>query len=466
MNDSVARPMSLLLLLVLTVVTCCSSCSPAQETAVAPPENKKIRVLIVDGQNNHPVWPRTTEIMKSMLTETGLFRVSVARTEPKGEDPDFAPVFSDYDVVISNYNGSDWPEATRESFEQFVSAGGGFVVVHAADNAFASWPAYNRMIGLGGWGNRNEAAGPWYYYDHGGNPVRDPGPGNGGSHGQQHEFVVETRLPEHPVMRGMPAKWLHTQDELYDRLRGPAEEIEILATSFADPAQGGSGRHEPMVMAVQFGSGRVFHTTLGHAEYSMECAGFATLLQRGTEWAATGEVTQPLPETLPSENATVKWSPRPELKKIELGTTVNPFEFGNIILAGQPGRDDLALLKERGIKKIVSLRRESEDRWDQSEWATSAGFEFQRFPVGGAKDMTDEWFASVRQQLSAADDENRLLLHCGAAVRVGAAWAAWRVLDSQIPLEQAMEEATQMGLKQTAMVQRTREYIQSRQTAK
>ena len=43
----------------------------------------------------------------------------------------------------------------------------------------------------------------------------------------------------------------------------------------------------------------MFHTVLGHADYSMNCVGFITTLQRGAEWAATGKVTIPVPKIFP-----------------------------------------------------------------------------------------------------------------------------------------------------------------------
>ncbi len=134
-----------------------------------------MKALIVDGQNNHGVWPQTTKMMKSYLEETGLFTVDVATAAPKGTDPNFKPEFSKYKVVISNfgYGAAPWPEETQKAFEEFVRNGGGFVVVHAADNSFPEWPAYNEMIGLGGWGNRSEKDGPYVYFDKDGKLVRD-----------------------------------------------------------------------------------------------------------------------------------------------------------------------------------------------------------------------------------------------------------------------------------------------------
>lgn len=261
---------------------------------------EKLPVLIVDGQNNHGVWPKTTRMMKRYLEETGLFQVDVATTAPQGTDPTFLPDFSKYKVVVSNYNGADWPAQTRTAFVDFVRNGGGFVVVHAADNAFSNWPEYNEMIGLGGWGGRNEKSGPYVYLDAQGQLVRNDEPGSGGHHGAQHEFSVVVRDTEHPITRGMPREWRHTKDELYDKLRGPARQMQVLATAYADPDRGGTGRHEPMLFTIAYGSGRVFHTPMGHADYSQECVGFITTLQRGTEWAATGQVTQAIPQDFPT----------------------------------------------------------------------------------------------------------------------------------------------------------------------
>ncbi|MFN5854084.1 MAG: ThuA domain-containing protein [Pirellulaceae bacterium] len=286
----------------------------------------KLRLLIVDGQNNHGNWPKTTVIMKRCLEASGLFQVDVARTrytwqgesllkefpledgvtreatEQPRPDPDFAPQFAQYDVVLSNlgFGAAPWPEATQESFEKYMREGGGLVVVHAANNSFGDWKAFNQMIGMGGWGGRNEKSGPYIYLDESGKTIRDTSPGSGGSHGAQHPFLVVLRDTNHPITRGLPQTWLHANDELYDRLRGPGENLSILATAFASPDKGGSGRHEPMVMTVEYGKGRVFHTPMGHADESVECAGFQTLLVRGAQWAATGQVTTEVPDDFPT----------------------------------------------------------------------------------------------------------------------------------------------------------------------
>lgn len=257
----------------------------------------EIKALIIDGQNNHD-WKATTPVMTEILKEAG-FSVDVATSPPRGGDMGkFNPNFSDYDVVVSNYNGQRWNEKTEQALIDYVKSGGGFVVVHAADNSFPDWDAYNEMIGLGGWGGRNEKSGPYVYFREG-RVVRDTDTkGGGGSHGAQHEFQIVVRDGNHPITDGMPPAWMHGKDELYDSLRGPAVNMRILATAYSKK----SGRHEPMMMTIRFGDGRIFHTPMGHADYSMKCAGFVSTLQRGTEWAANGKVTIPVVSDFPGPN--------------------------------------------------------------------------------------------------------------------------------------------------------------------
>ena len=300
----------------------------AQQASAAP----AIRALIIDGQNNHK-WQQTTPVLKQILENTGTIEVDVLTSPPAGGNfSTFNPQFDKYQVIVSNYNnctpqivpkgkysvgcpggGSDWPANVKTAFEKYVHDGGGFVVYHAADNSFPNWPAYNLMIGVGGWFNRNETAGPyWYYKD--GKLVSDQSPGIGGSHGTRLEFQITLRNSTHPITQGLPNVWMHATDELYARLRGPGENMTVLATAYSDPGNksygpGGSGHDEPMLMVINYGRGRVFHTTLGNDVEAMKSVDFITTLQRGTEWAATGKVTTKVPPDFPIAN---KVSIRPQ----------------------------------------------------------------------------------------------------------------------------------------------------------
>lgn len=302
-----------------------SGASIAQAETTGDTATDATRVLIVDGQSGyHGDWPKITFMMKTYLEETGKFTVDVYRSQflmngklekefPLNDgktyvdsdksktDPDFKPDFSKYKLVINNFgfNAAPWPEETKTAFVQYMKNGGGLLSVHSADNCFPNWKEYNLMTGLGGWGGRTEASGPYVYYNDKGDVVRDDSAGKGGNHGPQHKFQIVLR-DGHPITRGMTSGFLHAQDELYEQLRGPGLNMKILATAFASPQQKGSGRHEPMLMALDYEKGRVFHTTLGHAAYSCECVGFITTFLRGAEWAATGEVTIPIPDDFPT----------------------------------------------------------------------------------------------------------------------------------------------------------------------
>ena len=134
----------------LVAVVCCTMHLLSPVTSCA--QQEKMKALIVDGQNNHRNWPQTSQMMKSYLEETGLFDVHIQSTAEKGTDEAFKPDFDAYRVVISNYNGALWSPETQKAFETYMRGGGGFVVIHAANNAFPKWTAYNEIIGLGGWG--------------------------------------------------------------------------------------------------------------------------------------------------------------------------------------------------------------------------------------------------------------------------------------------------------------------------
>lgn len=266
---------------------------------------KPIKTLVVTGQNNHN-WPVSHIAIQKILENSGLFQVDLAISPQKGEDMSaFTPDFSAYQLVVLDYNGDPWPEKTNQAFVEYVKKGGGVVIYHAANNSFPNWKAYNEICSLGGWEGRDEKSGPYAYWEN--NQLKkDMTAGSGGSHGSQREYVLTARSQGHPVLKGLPEQWMHAQDELYDRMRGPANIGTLMYTAFALKDKGGSGREEPLVFTVDYGKARIFHLMLGHAggtlgnNPAMQCTGFQVLLLRGSEWAATGKVTQKVPADFPT----------------------------------------------------------------------------------------------------------------------------------------------------------------------
>ena len=201
---------------------------------------KPIKTLLITGQNNHN-WQVSHVVLKQILENSGRFSVDFAVSPEAGKDMSgFVLDFSPYELVVLDYNGDAWPEETNRRFLEYVQGGGGVVNYQAADNAVVNWPEYNKICALGGWENRDEKAGPYVYWSDG-KLIKDSSAGVGGSHGKQHEYVLNARNHEHPIMKGLPNKWKHAQDELYDRMRGPGNIKDCLYTAYSDKETGGSG---------------------------------------------------------------------------------------------------------------------------------------------------------------------------------------------------------------------------------
>jgi type 1 glutamine amidotransferase len=292
----------------LAVVLSFTGVAARQARADDKQETGKIRVVIIDGQNNHD-WRATTPHLKKVLETAGRFSVDVSSNLKPGDKPgtvetvSFPPNLSKYDVVLSNYNGAGWPDDFNRSFEARLREGKiGLVIVHAANNAFGGWKEYDLMIGMG-W--RDKDYGDRLKLDDRNKTLRlNKGTDQDSGHRYVGPFPVTVRDPDHPITKGMPRQWMHAQDELYDNMRGPIQNVHLLATAYSDSAKNGTGAHEPMIWTVIYGQGRVFHTPMGHDLNGMRCVGFAATLARGTEWAATAEVTLPLPDNFPTADKT------------------------------------------------------------------------------------------------------------------------------------------------------------------
>ena len=252
--------------------------SCASLTGLPAQTSPKIKVLILTGVNNHD-WRATTPVLREILERTGKFDVHV-NEEGRGNT---LVTFSPYDVLLLNYNdmkhtaGPWWDEGARQAMLDFVRNGKGLVSYHASNNAFWGWEEFDKLVG----GTWRETAG----------------------HGPYHAYTVTLIDREHPITKDMPASFAE-HDELYHRL-SMQPNIHTLATAFDDPnnchkaGEGcGTGKDEPLIWTLSYGTGRVFQTALGHDVKAMQSAGFILTLQRGAEWAATGQVTIPVPEDM------------------------------------------------------------------------------------------------------------------------------------------------------------------------
>jgi type 1 glutamine amidotransferase len=268
---------------------------------------RKLKVLVVDGINNHD-WKTATAGISKILTQTGMFGVDVSTTPPRGAPAaawdEWKPEFSPYDVVINNFNGGDmedgiqWPGRVNDLLESYVNNGGGLVVYHAANNAFLPWLAYNEMIGLG-W--RKKSFGRGIRISDEDEVIFIPkGAGLDPGHPPRLDFQIHVRGVHHPITRDMPGVWMHPSEQLTHGQHGPADELTVLTYAHSPI----SLANEPMDWIRNYGKGRVYTTMLGHTwvgepSPNLDCVGLQTLLARGVEWAATGKVTIAMPTNFP-----------------------------------------------------------------------------------------------------------------------------------------------------------------------
>ncbi|MHC4198510.1 MAG: ThuA domain-containing protein [Planctomycetota bacterium] len=234
-----------------------------------------LRVLVFTGRNNHD-WRKTTPALKKIYEDSKRFVVELTDDPGSYDAADFAK----YDVLVSNWSAfpkltaREWGADTEKAFLDFVRGGKGFVLFHAASATFHSWPEFQDLI-----------AATW---------------GKGTGHGPYHAFKVTIAERDHPVTRGMSG--FRTTDELWHRM-ATRPTMKVLCTAFSDRKQRGSGKDEPVVIHTKLGKGRCFHLVLGHDVRAMQNVGWRTLMLRGTEWAATGKVTIPIPGNWPTARA-------------------------------------------------------------------------------------------------------------------------------------------------------------------
>lgn len=248
-------------------------------TGLAADEKKEIKVLIITGDHGHD-WKATTPFLKGFLTKAGM-KVDVTETPRKDLTADN---LAKYDVLLFNYKdtkkgGPDtrWSEENKQAFRDAVKGGKGLLVYHHASSAFIGGSEFDKefeRIIAGGWRKQ-------------------------GNHGKRHVFTVRIADKEHPITKGMPGAFRHSNDELYQNSVMLPDSV-VLATAYSDKSLDpkNSGKDEPVVWVSHYGKGRVCENVLGHDVEAMKSPGFQALLIRGIEWCATGKASSPVPGDL------------------------------------------------------------------------------------------------------------------------------------------------------------------------
>lgn len=150
---------------------------------------------------------------------------------------------------------------------------------------------------------------------------RDPG------HGPEHDFQVTILDTNHPITKGLPKKWMHPHEQLTHGQHGPAHNLTVLTYAWSKDVK----ENEPMDWVVSYGKGRVYTTMLGHLwkvgpDTALRCVGFRTLVVRACQWAATGEVTYPVPQDFPTADKVALAEARLPLEVVKAGKPTDRIE--------------------------------------------------------------------------------------------------------------------------------------------
>jgi type 1 glutamine amidotransferase len=292
-------------------------------SSIVSAEQQPIRVLIYSGANNHK-WSETTPVIKDILDKAAI----IADVTDNPADVT-AKLLLKYNVIVSNWNNFKdkslvWPKETRKAYLDFISNGGGHVMLHAGGSSFYDWPEYHNIVAS--WGKKT-------------------------GHGPKHEFPVNIEVPDHPICAGL--KNFKTTDELWRNTKLPDSSV-VLMSGFSSKKSGGKDNKEPILAVSNYGKGRCVNFMLGHDAATMTNPDFKTILAGSVRWAAQNKQSRYFFSIKTEENLAV----------INNGKTLWQFNFGK--KTSKPFFHPLALLDGT----VLTEDRPADHPWHHGLWFT------------------------------------------------------------------------------------------------
>ena len=273
----------------------------------------KLKVLIVTGVVTDEHDPVMIPMLRFALESTGRFSVKVTEAF-KGASPE---TLEDFDLIFIDYDGrpsvgepfTGWGASAEKSLYEYVKNGGGAVIYHSSfihcdDRAFPV--EYDRLTGCcfdlykGGRKSPKTCGKIDFITD--AHSITDGFPA---------DFVVQSEdfffNPE--WFQDIPVTILATVRDEYADYTDPSRIAPHLLEYYASKGLDdlpGVDTDQPVAWVHRLEKGRVFTITIGHGQDTLRCPAFTALLVRGSEWAASGEVTIPYPD-LNGKNRTKCW---------------------------------------------------------------------------------------------------------------------------------------------------------------
>jgi len=208
---------------------------------------EKIKTLLLSGGEIHD-WRGCGQAALEALEEAKCFDVTYVQNDL---DALIAPRLAPYDLLVFYYTVGTITDAQKNGLLNWIASGKGFAGFHSAADSFRDCPEYRAMVG-------------GYFVTH--------------PHYRQYQVSVVDS--EHPITKGLVE--FNVTDEQYITNWDPR--VKVLASALW------KGTAMPVAWTKDWGKGRVFWLALGHNPESARDPHFKLLLQRGAQWAATGEV--------------------------------------------------------------------------------------------------------------------------------------------------------------------------------
>ncbi len=137
---------------------------------------------------------------------------------------------------------------------------------------------------------------------------------------------------------------------------------------------------------------------------------------------------------------------------VEVGPRVEPktrvHRDGKLLISAQPTEDTLDWLAAKGVKTVINLRTNRENRnngFDEQEHARELGMNFVHIPMGGEDDYTPEQVRQFAAAFREAESKGDVLVHCSSGGRARLIWTAYLIEQLGLEPEEAIARANKMG---------------------
>ena len=211
-----------------------------------------LKIVWVASKQDHGAgqhdYPAVQKMWNALLNKSAGVAATNAWDWPSGDQ------FASSDVLVFYFWNHDWNDARLRQLDDFVTRGGGVVVIHSATIS-TNPERLAETIGLASQSGRTK-------YLH---------------------APIDLKFSTTSALTEKFPKQIHFLDEPYWPMIGDTNKITVIATVNQD------AQDQPQVWTFEKGKGRVFGCVIGHYTWTHEDPLYRILIFRGIAWAAREE---------------------------------------------------------------------------------------------------------------------------------------------------------------------------------